>query len=559
MKIDQIKKILSHITSDKKLTVLEELLINAVESLLQIIQDIQKDNQDLKDENRRLQNEQGKPKIRGNSKRKPVSDFSSEKERKIAKKHTKSVKKDKITIHRRETREVDPSILPADAEFKGYDKVVIQNLKIQPDNICFELEMWYSPSEQKTYRATVDPEYSGSEFSPDLQAFIIDLSIQGRMSEYQICNFLKDKGIIISEGTISNILIQNNEAFHQEMDNAFQAGLRSTAYHQVDDTGARHNGRNGYTMIVGNPFYTRYFTSFSKDRFQVLLNLLGGGHLKYSFSELTTALLEKEKIAHWTLNVVKELEGRTIWSLAELENIFKEKLWGELPPKKQWESILYVSAVTAYFQQTDYHPVLILICDDAGQFKIPTVLIQLCWVHIGRNFKKLSPYSPRYQEILAQFLNDFWEYYHRLKAFKKKPSEKLKQELSRDFDELFSRKTGFKELDDLLEIKRTKKSQLLLVLDYPEIPIHNNHSEQQIRVMVMKRKVSSGTKSDSGRKSRDTWMGLMMTCKKLGIGFFDYLKDRLRRDGNIPSLDEIIEQKARIHNKGNDNSKSTAD
>jgi hypothetical protein len=541
MKIDKIKEIVSHISSQQKLTPLEDLLLAAVESLLHEREHMLKEIQNLKDEIRRLKNEQGKPQINENKKPKNPSDISSEKERNEPKPRKKSSKKNKVKPNRTEIREVDKSFLPEDAVFKGYDEVVIQNILIKTDNILFKLECWYSKSEGKTYRASVDPEYEKSEFSPELRAFIIDLYYSGRMSQFQIVNFLKDKGIYISEGTISNILTKNLESYHQEIDNINQIGLECGSYHQIDDTGARHNGTNGSTMILCNPYYTCFLTSNSKNRFQVLRNLLGGEELSYSFNKETVNWLKKEKLGNWILEFAESMEGRTFHSEEDLQQAFLENKGKMLSPSKsQWEKIFYYSAVTYYSIQQTYKPIDKLICDDAPQFKIPGVKVQLCWVHVGRNFKVLAPFSGKYQQILNGFINRFWKYYRKLQNYRQSPNEKMKKQLYLEFDELFQPNTGYEALDNLIKYKLKRKEQLLLVLEYPEIPIHNNHAEQQFRSIVMKRKISSGTRSMEGRKARDTWMGLMMTCKKLGIGFLDYLIDRIRGDGQIPALDAII-------------------
>ena len=61
----------------------------------------------------------------------------------------------------------------------------------------------------------------------------------------------------------------------------------------------------------------------------------------------------------------------------------------------------------------------------------------------------------------------------------------------------------------------------------PDIPLHTNGSENDIRCQVTKRKVSGGTRSDAGRDARDAFLGLMKTCDKLGVSFWDYLGCRL--------------------------------
>ena len=124
------------------------------------------------------------------------------------------------------------------------------------------------------------------------------------------------------------------------------------------------------------------------------------------------------------------------------------------------------------------------------------------------------------------------------------PTPQWRGRLDNDFDRLFSKKTGWPELDEELRKIHGKKSELLLVLEHPEIPLHNNLSENDIRQYVKKRKISAGTRSDVGRRCRDTFLSLKTTCRKLGVVFWRYLRDRIRRLNEIPPLTELIRRKA---------------
>jgi hypothetical protein len=86
--------------------------------------------------------------------------------------------------------------------------------------------------------------------------------------------------------------------------------------------------------------------------------------------------------------------------------------------------------------------------------------------------------------------------------------------------------------------------ELLRVLDKPYLPLHNNLSERDIREYVKKRKISGSTRSESGRRCRDTFASLKKTCRKLGISFLQYLKDRLCNEEKIPRLSDLIRARA---------------
>ena len=85
-----------------------------------------------------------------------------------------------------------------------------------------------------------------------------------------------------------------------------------------------------------------------------------------------------------------------------------------------------------------------------------------------------------------------------------------------------------------------------MVLDHPEIPLHTNGSENDIRCQVTKRQVSGGTHSDIGRDCRNAFLGLGKTCRKLAIAFWDHLGARLgvRGSPSVPHLADFIRCRA---------------
>ena len=113
------------------------------------------------------------------------------------------------------------------------------------------------------------------------------------------------------------------------------------------------------------------------------------------------------------------------------------------------------------------------------------------------------------------------------------------------FDRLFRRRTGFADLNEALRRIHQKRDDLLLVLERPEIPLHNNLSESDIREWAKKRKISAGTRSELGRRCRDTFISLKKTCRKLGVSFWRYLQDRIGGVHEVLALPELMRQAAR--------------
>jgi hypothetical protein len=124
-----------------------------------------------------------------------------------------------------------------------------------------------------------------------------------------------------------------------------------------------------------------------------------------------------------------------------------------------------------------------------------------------------------------------WDFYADLKAYQLKPGKRRARALRARFDRIFLRRTGFVTLDRLLARLHANQAELLMVLERPEIPLHTNGSENDVRCLVTRRKISGGTRSEIGRDCRDAFLSLVKTCDKLGIAVWDYLGSRLKVGG----------------------------
>ena len=184
---------------------------------------------------------------------------------------------------------------------------------------------------------------------------------------------------------------------------------------------------------------------------------------------------------------------------------------------------------------------LVIVSDDAGQFNV--LLHALCWIHANRAIDKIVPFTNQAKKDLDTVKDQVWLLYQGLKNYKQNPKLKDKKRLEKMFDKIFSSKTASATLNKVLERIYQNKSELLLVLDRPDIPLHNNGAESAIREYVKKRKISGSTRSETGRQCRDTFTSLKKTCRKLGISFWQYLKDRIEQTESIPDLSELI----RVH------------
>jgi hypothetical protein len=431
--------------------------------------------------------------------------------------------------------------LPADAQFKGYVDVVVQDIVVKTDNVLFCKEKYYSPSTGKTYLAKLPRGYEG-EFGPGVKAFGLDMYFEVGASEPKILGLLDRIGVQISKGKLSSLLIENQEVFHAESDAVYESGLRSTSHQQTDSTLTRVNGQNQNCHIVCNSFYTVYRMLPHKDRLSVLDVLRNGRPRRFRLNQTALDCLANVQLSQAT----RETLTACFSELEMDEEAFREHLALLLPKlgHQQRKEIIDAAAIAAYWAATDWPVIENLVCDDAAQYNKLTRRMMLCWVHEGRPYKKLRPVVPLHRQLLDGFLTRFWDYYRDLLAYKENPSQPERTRLETAFDELFATQTGYEALDERIAKTRAKKQSLLLVLGYPELPLHNNASELGVRRRVRKRDVSFGPRTEAGKRAWDTFMTLAETTRKLGVNFYTYLHSRITGDKTIPPLADLIAQAA---------------
>ena len=516
-------------------------LMNLIEAVSSDLRDAQAEIQRLRDENNRLKGEQGKPKIKGNTPKPPRVDYSSEKERRKAKPRQKQAKKAKLVIHREQKLEVDKASLPPDAEFKGYEDVVVQDIIFRADNVCFHKEKYWAPSTGQSYLAPLPLGYEG-QFGPGLKALTVSLYFGNGMSESKILELYENIGVQISTGQLSNLLIKGQDEFHAEKAEVCEAGLDSSPFQHIDQTSTRVNGQNQHCTIVCNPLYTVYATTPGKDRVSVLDALRNGRARRFRLNEEALGYLESAPLRKATRAWLLAESGDQEWD----EQTFVERLderWPNLTAQQR-QAILSAAAVAAYHAEVDLPMVRLLICDDAPQFKWITEELALCWVHEGRHYKKLMPRFVHHLEQLTDFRKQFWDFYHELLAYQQHPATEESARLETAFDKLFSTCTDYAALNARIAKTQAKKASLLMVLKYPEIPLHNNPAELEARQRVRKRDISFGPRTQDGVRAWDTFMSLAATTRKLGVSFYQYIHDRVTRAHRILSLAELIAQQA---------------
>jgi hypothetical protein len=522
-------------------------LLNLIETVTADLRAAQAENQRLRDELNRLKGEQGKPDVKPNARPKPPADHSSEAERHLPKPHGKRAKLSTITIDRQQVLTLDPASLPPDARFTGYQGVTVQDLRLQTDNVRFLKEEYYAASTKQTYLAPLPAGYAG-EFGPGIKALTLAFYYASQMSEPKILEFFQHVGVQISAGTISNLLVKGQEAFHAEQDAAYLAGLRSSPWQHLDDTLTRVNGHNEHCHVICNPLHTTYRTTPGKDRLTILDVLSNGQPRHFMLNEDALAYLDALGIAQVRRRQLLHLPRDQMFSEVTLQGLLAEHLPGVGAQTQKW--ILEALAVSAYHAQSEVPVVRLLMCDDAPQFQWVTDELALCWVHAGRHFKKLEPCVALHRQELERFQKDFWVYYHELRCYAEAPTVAERERLAEAFEVLFGRRTGYWALDERIALTRAKKVELLVVLAHPEVPLHNNAAELGARQRVRKRDVSFGPRTREGCNAWDTFMSLAATTKKLGVSFYHYIQDRILETNEIPPLADLIDARAAELNLG---------
>jgi len=489
--------------------------------------------QALRDEIARLKGQKPKPNIRPSALEPDVKKPKDGKRPK-SKKRAKTAK---LKIH--DTVVIPPKReIPDGSRFKGYADFTVVGLRFEPCNIRYRLQTWLTPDGE--FLKGELPEHlkvMGGHFSPELASYIQHQHHHGLMPQNLILEQLHDIEVEISEGQLNRILLEKKDNFHAEKESLLQVGLQVSPYIQTDDTGARHKGRNGYCTHVGNAWFAYFVSTASKSRIN-FLEILRAGHADYVLDSYALEYMRDQKLPKKVLNVLEALGNTDVPN----DDIWAKKLqeWGVF--KKRHVKIVTEGALLASVVSHNINPELVVLSDDAGQFNI--LLHALCWVHAERLLAKLIGFSEEQRGALEAKRSEVWDLYRTLKVYKNKPSLDLKQKIKDRFDAIFQEKTCFGTLNHALKRLHDNKAELLLVLERPDIPLHNNLSENDIREYVTRRKRSGSTRSDLGRRCRDTFASLKKTCRKLGISFWHYLMDRNSGSNTIPPLSDLVRQRA---------------
>ena len=429
--------------------------------------------------------------------------------------------------------------VPEGSRFKGYEDFTVQELEVRARLIRFRRERWVA-LDGRTLVAPLPAGITG-HLGPELQRLILFLYHRGQTTVPRLEGLLGDLGLDVSKRQIVRLLTRQGGLLSEA--DTVRAGLETARWLTVDDTGARHKAANGVCTQIGDDRFTAFTTTTSKSRLN-FLELLRAGHGDYVVNDAALAYMRRRGVP---LAAIERLAAHPARRFAD-ETAWREHLraldWPTRAHQLDPVRLATEGAVWGSIQEHGLLPDTVIVSDDAGQFDVG--LHALCWVHAERLVHKLDTFTSAQHAAQQRIRALIWWFYADLKTYQRAPTAERRAQLRARFERIFARRTGFSTLDRLLARLRANKAELLRVLERPDIPLHTNGSESDIRPHVTRRKVSGGTRSDLGRDARDGFLGLMKTCAKLGIAFWDFLGHRLGvpESPYVEYLPDIIRQRA---------------
>jgi hypothetical protein len=532
-----MKMELPEVRPEERTPLVDSLLV-IIRQLLDRVQQLEESVQQLRDENAILKGQKPRPQIspsrlesptpasRPKDGKRPGSDKRS--------KNSNLIIPDEIKLH--------PHNLPLGSVFKGYESYVVQELTIKATATRYLRARYQLPDGGSVLAPLPNDVLSGRHFGPNLICYILSQHHHAYVTQPLLLEQLHDLGIDISAGQLSRMLTENQELFHQEKDEVRTAGLATASYIGTDDTGARHRGRTGYCNVIGNELFACFESTDSKSRLN-FLQVLHGCQRLYAINDITVAYWKSQGL---TAALVDQLQQGP-QAFAD-ESAWQTRLTELAITSDRHVRMATEGALLGGLIARGVSPQLVVLSDGAPQFDI--LLHASCWVHAERPLARMVPHNDAHRVVIEQIREQIWQLYQDLKAYRTQPDATQKPILEARFAALCDQKAGYPNIDAVLKEIRDHQTDLLRVLERPEVPLHNNASESDIREYVKKRKISGGTRSTDGRHCRDTFASLKKTCRKLGVNFWSYLQDRIRGLGKVARLADLIRQRADLKRPG---------
>ena len=519
-------------------------LKNLVNNLLDKVNKLTSENTSLREEIRHLKKLKGKPNIRPN--KKTPEDGEDGRQKSAPGNTAPSKSKRPRSQETGRTAKPSPSsvqeaVCTAEGvqdswKKKGYQDFTHIDVNLEFTTIRYRREVWLTP-EGQTVIAPLPPHVKG-RFGSNLTAMVLDLYHSCSVTQPLLLDWLHSHGCPISEGKLNDLLILGHEQFHQEREDILETGIACSRTLLVDDTGARHDGKNGFCTVIGNDTFTVFASTASKSRIN-FLTLLQGQRRSHVLNPVALSYMKKVEMAgKWvdTLSAYGETHflNKSAWE-AFLDD---HKLFAKEQRRKATEAVLKAGLLNNGFPEA-----MIIHSDGARQFDT-AFGHSLCWFHASRPLAKLIPANKQERAARDWMEKQYWHLYDDIEAYCLAPTASRKAEIEQDFNHWVTTQVDYPDLRYVLGQLHRAREELLLVLEYPWLPLHNNLSERQIREYVKRRKISGGTRSSLGQRCRDTFASLKKTCRLHGVSFSRYLLDRISFAGIIPRLSDMVREKS---------------
>lgn len=301
----------------------------------------------LKDEIAILKGEKPRPKIKPSTLNKDKQEGEGQSSGKTRKDTGAGQGKKPKELEIHETQIIHPEPIPEGSVFRGYEDYVVQGIRITLHNTKYRRARYQTPTGENIL-GELPASVRGSHFDPELRSYILLQYYQQHVPQRLILEELWEWGVQISSGQLNRLITEGHEQFHEEKAEILRVGLAVSSYINVDDTGARHQGQNGYCTHIGNELFAWFASTDSKSRIN-FLELLRAGHTDYVIDAQAREYMTHQKLPKAQLSLFSEdraLTEKASWEahLREL-GIATERATSESPLKEPWWP---VSSVTAY-------------------------------------------------------------------------------------------------------------------------------------------------------------------------------------------------------------------
>jgi hypothetical protein len=424
---------------------------------------------------------------------------------------------------------LEPANIPAGAKRNGYQSYFVREVTVNVKITEYKRAEYILPDGSYLI-ADIPPEIAKyKHFGPGLRQFVLYQYHANNVTQNKVVTMLHDLGLDISKSQINDIIIEGAKIFKDEYDDVYKTGMETAKRLESDDTVGFHKKERLVVSVIGNEFFTILKSSYSKSRlsFLFMLQRCDDDQTKHQLGQEAFNYLKLYKVAPHVIEKLKLHMGSILQSKKDWEEFLYKANINLLNVGSGTLTKLREAALISYILESMNFKQLGLTTDGAPQFKNIFKFHQLCWLHAIRGIERLIAKNDEEAAEIKRLLDEIWLFYQDLKSYKDNPTAILKDKIEKKFDKIFLQSVENDNLLCLLLGIYKLKKNLLCVLEFPDLPIHNNGSERAIRPQATRRKISGPTRSDDGRSARDVMLSLQSTAKKLDVSFWKYIGDKL--------------------------------